>query len=272
MNLDGKQTGGIKAQALRCALVIATKDLDGFLAKVLPSGGVRVPFNFGVGFSNERRFFTEGGIDWPTEHAGPSIPDEPPARGLLAQPDGNGNRQASMPGAPTAAASALQTIPNLSSTNKPELGVHQIIAIDKGLGPIKLGHLFLGLAPAPDSANAQANAEVSLSLTVELGPLTATVDRIGFEVGLAFPESGGNVGFADFSMGFKPPTGVGIKVESSVITGGGYLFFDPKKAEYGGILQLEVAETIAVKAIGLLTTRLPDGSKGYLRNPAKADT
>ncbi|MEZ5330378.1 MAG: DUF6603 domain-containing protein, partial [Verrucomicrobiales bacterium] len=40
-------------------------------------------------------------------------------------------------------------------------------------------------------------------------------------------------------------------------------FFDSTKAEYNGILQLEVAERIAVKSIGLLTTRLLDGGKGY---------
>ena len=52
-------------------------------------------------------------------------------------------------------------------------------------------------------------------------------------------------------------------IDAAVVVGGGYLFFDAQKEEYGGILQLEIAETIAVKAIGLLTTRMPDGSKGF---------
>ena len=52
-------------------------------------------------------------------------------------------------------------------------------------------------------------------------------------------------------------------IDAPIVVGGGFLIYDPKKEEYGGILQLEVAETIAVKAIGLLTTRMPDGSKGF---------
>ena len=46
-------------------------------------------------------------------------------------------------------------------------------------------------------------------------------------------------------------------------SGGGFLSFDPEKQEYSGVLQLEIAEKISVKAIGLLTTRMPDGGKGY---------
>src|SRR5262249_15263216 len=61
----------------------------------------------------------------------------------------------------------------------------------------------------------------------------------------------------------KPPTGVGLVIDASVVVGGGFLRFDPQKEEYGGILQLEIAEKISVKAIGLLTTKMPDGGKGY---------
>ncbi|MGH6635223.1 MAG: DUF6603 domain-containing protein, partial [Gammaproteobacteria bacterium] len=45
--------------------------------------------------------------------------------------------------------------------------------------------------------------------------------------------------------------------------GGGYLFFDAAKEEYAGILQLEFQETITLTAIGLLTTKMPDGSQGF---------
>jgi hypothetical protein len=47
------------------------------------------------------------------------------------------------------------------------------------------------------------------------------------------------------------------------VVGGGFLSFDPEKEEYSGILQLEIAEKISVKAIGVLTTRLPDLRSGY---------
>src|SRR6185295_3778734 len=41
------------------------------------------------------------------------------------------------------------------------------------------------------------------------------------------------------------------------------LFFDSQRHEYGGILQLEIAETISAKAVGLLTTQMPGGGRGY---------
>ncbi|MCS6320098.1 MAG: hypothetical protein H8K05_20475, partial [Nitrospira sp.] len=74
---------------------------------------------------------------------------------------------------------------------------------------------------------------------------------------------GGNLGLFGLSPRFKPPTGLGLAIATAGVTGGGFLGFDPQRAEYSGMLQLELAETIAVKALGLLTTKLPDGSKGY---------
>jgi hypothetical protein len=47
------------------------------------------------------------------------------------------------------------------------------------------------------------------------------------------------------------------------VRGGGFLFFDPDKGEYGGVAELSIAEIVTVKAIGLITTRMPDGSEGF---------
>ena len=65
--------------------------------------------------------------------------------------------------------------------------------------------------------------------------------------------------------GFKPPTGVGLAIDAAIVRGGGFLSFDSDKGQYSGamFLEFEMAEKISVKAIGLLTTRMPDGSKGY---------
>ncbi|MEK6804322.1 MAG: DUF6603 domain-containing protein [Nitrospirota bacterium] len=105
--------------------------------------------------------------------------------------------------------------------------------------------------------------EAATSATLKLGPITATIDQVGFAASLRLPPSGGNLGPLDLSLGFKPPTGIGLAIATAGVTGGGFLGFDPQRAEYSGILQLELAETIAIKALGLLTTKLPDGSKGY---------
>src|SRR5262249_10343886 len=45
-------------------------------------------------------------------------------------------------------------------------------------------------------------------------------------------------------------------------SGGGFLFFDREKEEYAGGLQLDFGR-LALTAIGLLTTRLPEGGQGY---------
>lgn len=262
LGFDGKN-GGVKAEARRCALVLATKDQDGFLTRVLPRDGLRVPFSFGFGFSTERRFFKEGNIDWPTGRVSPSTQPQPGPSSFLARRDGGGVGRRSMVPAARGEADGSQNIPNLSGTNKPELGVQAVIHIGKALLGARLDHLTLGLSPASDSAGARAQTEVSVSLALKLGPVTAVVERIGFEMELAFPESGGNVGFADFSMGFKAPTGAGIKVDAAVVRGGGFLFLDREKGQYAGFVELVLHDFVTVKAIGIITTRLPSGAKGF---------
>jgi hypothetical protein len=64
-------------------------------------------------------------------------------------------------------------------------------------------------------------------------------------------------------MGFKPPNGVGLSVDAGVVKGGGYLYFDFDKEEYAGALELVIAGFLTLTAVGLVTTRMPDGSKGF---------
>ena len=51
-----------KATATECALVLAPKDNDGFIGQLIPDEGLRIPINFGMGFSAAKGFFTEGNI------------------------------------------------------------------------------------------------------------------------------------------------------------------------------------------------------------------
>ena len=46
-------------------------------------------------------------------------------------------------------------------------------------------------------------------------------------------------------------------------TGGGFLRYIEAEERYEGMLELEYEEEISLKAIGLLTTRLPDGRPGF---------
>ncbi len=136
-------------------------------------------------------------------------------------------------------------------------GLHVSLPLQQAIGPVKLDAAHIGI----DVGEAGIDTETSVNARLVLGPVTATVERIGVTVALSFQE--GNLGPFGLTPRFKPPTGLGLVVTTPGVTGGGFLGFDPQRAEYSGMLQLELAETLALKALGLLTTRMPDGSRGY---------
>ena len=55
----------------------------------------------------------------------------------------------------------------------------------------------------------------------------------------------------------------GLSVDAGVVRGGGFLRLDPDKGEYSGALELALFDVISIQAIGLITTRMPDGSRGF---------
>jgi hypothetical protein len=105
---------------------------------------------------------------------------------------------------------------------------------------------------------------LATKFAANLGPLKAVVEQIGVNVNITFPSNGkGKLGIADIDFTFKPPKGVGLSLDTGVVRGGGYLYFDFDKEEYAGVLELSIAEIVTVKAIGLITTRLPGGASGF---------
>lgn len=128
------------------------------------------------------------------------------------------------------------------------------------LGPLEILVLYLRAGLAADGS---IPVELSGGFAAALGPLKASVDRLGLTANFAFPQQGGNVGPADVTFAFKPPNGVGLSLDAGIIKGGGYLFIDPDRGEYAGALELAFSEFINLKAIGIITTRMPDGSQGF---------
>lgn len=127
------------------------------------------------------------------------------------------------------------------------------------VGGVTFDHLHLALVPR----DSEIGLSVATSVKARLGPVSVAVDRIGLEVRVNTQKADGNLGPLDFSVAVRSPVGASLAIETSVISGGGSLFFDPKKQEYAGMMQLELLNKIAVKAIGLITTRMPDGTKGF---------
>jgi len=105
--------------------------------------------------------------------------------------------------------------------------------------------------------------ELSASVRGELGPFKASVDRIGIELRATFPPGGGNLGPLQLDPGLKPPSGVGLSISGGGFSGGGFLGIEPDKGQYSGTLELQFQDFINLKAVGILNTRMPDGSEGF---------
>jgi len=132
-------------------------------------------------------------------------------------------------------------------------GFEIAIQINKQLGPIYLSIFYLKF----DINENNLSILTTISGGVQIGPISAAIDKIGLRTELALGTKG-KMGDADLVFKFQPPSGIGIGVDASVVKGGGFLSVD--KPNYFGIIALSVQEKFDITAIGLLTTKLPDGS------------
>ena len=128
------------------------------------------------------------------------------------------------------------------------------------LGPITIENLRLALQALPSSPF-KTKIIAAAGLKLELGPFTAVVQDIGVELALTFAD--GNAGPFDIRAGFKPPTGLGLSIKTETVTGAGFLSFNKDEGRYVGALELSIKDKIAIKAIGILTTKMPGGQPGY---------
>jgi hypothetical protein len=134
------------------------------------------------------------------------------------------------------------------------------IPVHLEIGPVALDVIELGMRIAP-AQPPELPLYVAITGGLKLGPIAASVESIGLNLKLVFPPAGTGEA-VEVKPSFKPPKGIGMAIKAGPVGGGGYIFFDTEKEQYAGILQLDF-KTLALKAIGLLTTRMPDGSKGF---------
>lgn len=142
-------------------------------------------------------------------------------------------------------------------------GLSAVIPVAKSIGPVKIQHLLFALTPNTAIGASTLALETAAALEVKIGPVTAVIDQIGFQIGFDFKKKNPNLGFAELSLGFKPPNGVGLSIDEIGVTGGGFLYFDPQKGQYAGFVQLNLEGGITVKGIGLIATRLPNNARGF---------
>ncbi len=131
------------------------------------------------------------------------------------------------------------------------------------LGPIEIHGISLGILPQTGGDLPGFDLPVGADVQLLLGPFTAIVQDMGIRTFFSYNEGGGILGPFDLDVDFKPPKGLGLSLQTPTIRGGGYLFFDFDKGEYAGVAELVIKELVAVKAIGIINTKKPDGSPGF---------
>lgn len=137
-------------------------------------------------------------------------------------------------------------------------GFEYTFRVNTRLGPIAIDTIDLAIAATPTALDIVA----TMTGALELGPLTAVVQKIGLGTKLSFGQPG-NLGQANLGFGFHPPSGIGVSLSKTAVSGGGFLAFDVEKQQYSGVLRLNITNIVDVKVIGILNARLPDGHPGY---------
>ena len=114
---------------------------------------------------------------------------------------------------------------------------------------ILLRELYLGAV-----FGQRTNIVAALSGNAEIGPIAVTVTRVGLRV---------TITGSGASLSFKPPDGFGFSLDASTIRLGGFLLVNEAHGRYVGALEISVLEKFALTAIGIITTKNPDGSPGF---------
>ncbi len=95
------------------------------------------------------------------------------------------------------------------------------------------------------------------SIAVSIGPLNVSIAGLGLTVPIAVrSDAGGNLGILDISSpSVRPPTGIGVAIDSPIITGEGFLAFTDDGAEGALELALKLGEVqLTVRAVGVFGT------------------
>lgn len=142
-----------------------------------------------------------------------------------------------------------------------QVGLKLTLPIHQSFGPAQIDQLTIAITAG------SGGVQLALGVTGggKLGPITASVQDIGVALALkpAPDPARGTFGSLDLDFDFKPPTGAGLAIDAPGVSGGGFLLFDREKGQYGGVVLLSIEGRVTVKGIGLIDTRLPDGSPGY---------
>jgi hypothetical protein len=142
-------------------------------------------------------------------------------------------------------------------------GFSILLPLHLGLGPVSIDAIAIDAAVGTSSP---PKIGLGLNISGNLGPLAFVIDQIGAKMELVSRDATGEAGLLgnlDMQWGFQPPKGAGLSIDAGVVKGGGFIRFYPEKGEYSGALELTFSEIVSLKAIGIINTKMPDGSDGF---------
>jgi hypothetical protein len=222
----------VRAEVADSALVIDGKDNDGFMRTLLGGTPVRLPFTVVAGYNSATGRILEAHLPEAGGGTGSGVQNSPLA--------GSGSDYAPI---------LAVTIP---------LGRH--------FGPVTIQEIALRVSKAqPANGGSDVIAvEADMSFSAQIGPVYFRVDRLGLAVraDTAKPPSERNLRLVDLQFGIKPPLGIAVSIDTALISGGGTIFHDPAQGIYFGALTLRLGTRFLLKAIGLVSTKNPDGTPG----------
>jgi hypothetical protein len=163
------------------------------------------------------------------------------------------------------AAIAVRATTDLSASWSPRAGLQVSgsgnlelrVPVGTVLGPVTIDELVLSLGLGDDGLLIRG----ALSATLALGPFVVTVAGVGLRSALALSPSTDSA--SPLAIGFQPPNGLGLAIETPAVSGGGFLEFNPDAGRYTGVFELTIVEVVSVKVIGIITTKLPGGRPGF---------
>jgi hypothetical protein len=252
-----KQDWGIEVGLKENAVVISGGEGDSFLSAILPSGDVPLKFSVAAGLSKKRGFYVDHDVEALKNAIGAMNKEpetEPPS--ALAIPPATGSGGSPVNGV---AADGDKQLPE----KRP---YELLIPLHKDLGLLYFDSVHWDFGALARENRLGAYLKVLATFSTKLGPVVVRVEKAGLGIEASTPDEGGDLGTTDLSFGFSPPKGVSIRVDSELISGGGFLALDFDNNQYAGVLDLKLAlEELDIQliAIGLINTRLPNGQEGF---------
>lgn len=243
---DYSRTSGTPDFKIQAAIDVlfqlSTNGFDSFLKKVLPSTPIQFPFQKTFDWSMAKQQATSTA----TSGGGTSV-TTPGTSGVATT---------------SSSANVLQALQQTTSSQRSGGGLNLSfpISIQKDIGGII--HIE-SLEESISLATTGITNTLVLNGGIKLGPLTGFIMGIGVTAEFNWQRPEKNLGFVDLQPSIVGPSGIGLSLDTSVVKAGGFLSIKPN--EYIGALELEIKSIqLAIKAIAIINTNLPDGGFSLL--------